>query len=325
MIKRLSLLSLLLVISTTAFAQNDWQSVAPGVDYRHVIDGAMDIHVARIDLTNDQIRIVSSRQSDYGTRVSEFAKRTHAIIAINGDYFDKVNKPVGLAIGPCGQWQDTKDTSREGLAAFGSERAEIRTQSEVMDPPEPWISSAVSGWPMLVRGCRALTSAELPGSNAFTRSPHARTAVGVSSDGKTVYFVVADGRRKDAPGLTLGQLASWMTDTLQVCTAINLDGGGSSTMWVSDHIVNKPSDGSERRVGDHLAVVSADQKIACDMDRENAAAAALRVAESKAASTPTPVDVDIAAAQAANAKATITVSTPAPTATSTTSTQPPPK
>jgi uncharacterized protein YigE (DUF2233 family) len=314
--------SALLLATTAAFGQSAWEPVAPGVDYEHVVEGSMDIHVARIDLTNPKVRIISTRQSEVGTRVSDFAKRHHAFVAINGDYFDKVAKPVGLVVGPCGPWSDTKDTSREGVVAFGTARAEIRTQSEVMDPPEPWIATAVSGWPMLVRECHALTSAELPGSDAFTRSPHGRTAVGLTKDAHTAYFVVADGRRKDAPGLTLGQLAAWMAETLDVCSAINLDGGGSSAMWVDDRIVNRPSDGSERRVGDHLAVVEANEEIACDPKREQDAAAALRLAEAKAANTPAVVDPDIAAA---NARATVTVTTPAgpPTATSTTSTQPP--
>lgn len=315
--KRFSLICTLLLTATAVFAQTDWQPVAPGVDYEHVRDGAMDIHVARVDLTSDKVRVISTRQSDVGTRVSDFAKRTHAFVAVNGDYFDKAMKPVGLVIGPCGQWTDTKDTAREGVVAFGANRAEVRTQSEVMDPPEPWIENAVSGWPMLVRECHALTSAELPGSDGFTRSPHARTAAGLSKDGTTLYLVVADGRRKDVPGLTLGQLGAWMADTLQVCSAINLDGGGSSAMWVGDHIVNQPSDGAERRVGDHIAVVSADAEIPCDAKKEQDAAAALRQAELKAATAPAPVDLD-------NARATVTLHTDVPASqTTTTSTQPP--
>ena len=323
--KRVSLCLTLLLAATAVLAQDEWQSVAPGVDYEHIREGSMDLHVARVDLTNDKVRIISSRQSDYGTRVSEFAKRTHALVAVNGDYFDKVMKPIGLAIGPCGPWSDTKDTAREGVVAFGTNRAEVRTQSEVMDPPEPWIAGAVSGWPMLVRECHALTSAELPGSDGFTRSPHARTAAGITKDGETLYLVVADGRRKEVPGVTLGQLGAWMADKLQVCSAINLDGGGSSTMWVTDHVVNQPSDGAERRVGDHIAVVPAGEEIACDPNKEREAAAALRVAEAKAATAVAPVDLD-------NAKATVTLKTDAPPASSTvtttstaaTSTQPPP-
>lgn len=257
----LALLSLSLL---AASASADWSTVAPGVQYQHYRQGAMDIHVSRVDLSSEAIRVIVTKESEEGLRVSDFAKKNNAVVAINGDYFDKNMRPVGLAVGSCGPWTDSHDTSREGVVAVGGAQAAIYTQSAVMDPPEPWITAAISGWPMLVRDCHALTSAELPGSDAFTRAPHARTAVGVSSDGKTLYLVVADGRRADAPGLTLGQLGAFMQQELGVCSAINLDGGGSTAMWVGDRIVNKPSDGSERRVGNHLAVVPARDFAACD-------------------------------------------------------------
>ena len=41
------------------------------------------------------------------------------------------------------------------------------------------------------------------------------------------------------------------------CTAVNLDGGGSSALWLSGRIVNRPSDLVERPVANHLAVVPA--------------------------------------------------------------------
>lgn len=224
----------------------------------------MDVHVTRIDLTNDAIRIVATRESERGMRVSQYAKEVGALAAINADYFDEKLNPVGLAIGPCGQWTGTRDTAREGIVAVGGERAAIRRQAEIMDPPEEWIEAAVSGWPVIVSECRAFGASELPGSDGFTRSPHPRTAVGLSRDGKRMYFVVADGRREGIPGLTLAEIAAFMKTRLGVCSAINLDGGGSSAMWVGDQIVNQPSDGRERRVADHLAVVLRDAYPGCD-------------------------------------------------------------
>src|SRR5688500_9641594 len=183
-------LVLIVLLGTPALAQ--WERVAPGIDYRHYQEGKMDIHVARIDLQRDDLRIVSTRESDAGTRVSEFAKRNKALVAINGDYFDENMVPIGLAVGPCGQWESTRDTAREGVVAFGERRGEIYEPAERMEEPEPWIEAAVSGWPMIVKDCDALTSRELPGSDKFTRSPHPRTAVGLSRDGSRLFLVVAD-------------------------------------------------------------------------------------------------------------------------------------
>lgn len=288
-------IAVLAVVFLAAAAQaQQWTSVGPGVDYRRFTAGSQDVHVTRVDLTNDAIRVIGTRESDRGTRVSEFAKRNKAIAAINADYFDANMQPVGLSVGPCGIWKETKDTTREGVVAVGKGKARIDTQREVMAEVEEWIDSAVSGWPMLVRACTPLTASDLPGSDAFTRSPHPRSAAGVSRDGKMLYLVVVDGRRADAVGMTLAQLATFMSTELNACAAINFDGGGSSAMWVGDKLVSRPSDGSERRVANHLAVVARDSFVACDMTvearatdrrlsiRSEAAAAAAKAAADKA-------------------------------------------
>jgi exopolysaccharide biosynthesis protein len=261
--KRVVVLCASVFFATVALA--DWDAVVPGVEYQRFNREAIDVHVTRVDLTNPEIVVAATRESERGLTVSDFAKRTKAVVAINADFFNKEMKPLGLAIGPCGVWEGTKDNDRAGLIAVGAGRGAIYPPKEPIAEPEEWVSAGVSGWPMLVAGCTALTATELPGSDAFTRSPHPRTAAGLSEDGTTLYLVVADGRREGVPGLTLAKLARFMKDELGVCSAINLDGGGSSAMWVSDAIVNKPSDKSERRVADHLAVVLASDYTGCDV------------------------------------------------------------
>ncbi len=250
------------VLLCVAPALADWKSVTPGVDYQEYTSDNMDVHVTRVDLTNDALQIVVSRESERGLKVSDYAKNNKAIVAINGDYFDDKFNPIGLTVGPCGRWQGSKDTSREGVVAVGEHKASIRKQSEVMEPPEDWVVSAISGWPMLVANCELVKP--LPGSPAFTASPHPRTAVGLSQDHTQLYFVIAEGRRTGVPGLTLQQLAVFMRDELGVCAAINLDGGGSAAMWVGDHIVNRVSDGVERRVGNHIAVIKRTDFVPCN-------------------------------------------------------------
>jgi exopolysaccharide biosynthesis protein len=247
MTRALALLSLLIACTASA----EWLRVAEGVEYQHILRPPLDVHVARIDLTSRAIRVIATEKSQKGMPVSEFAKDTNAIIAINADYFDEQSNPLGLSAGACGVWtRGVKLQRRQGLVAVGRRRAEIQRNTMT---PRSWMNGAVSGWPLLNEGCEPL--AELPGSDHFTRAPHPRTAVGLSSDGKTMYMVVADGRRPGIPGPTLPELAAFM-DELGACTAMNLDGGGSSEMWLVDGIANIPSDGKERRVGNHLAVVA---------------------------------------------------------------------
>jgi len=265
MTRKLSLIAVLLLLA--AVARADWTNVAPGIDYQEFADEGSDIHVTRVDLTNDALQVVVTRESERGLKVSEFAKKNKALVAVNGDYFDDKFMPIGLTIGPCGPWEGSKDTKREGVVAIGERKASIRRQAEVMDPPENWVAEAISGWPALVVNCEVVKP--LPGSAAFTGSPHPRTAVGLSQDHGTLYFVVAEGRRSGVPGLTLAQLAAFMHDELDVCAAMNLDGGGSAAMWVGDHIVNRLSDGVERKVGNHIGVILRSDFISCNPSLES--------------------------------------------------------
>jgi len=318
----------MLLVASAAFAA-DWQPVGPGVDYREYVEDGQDIHVTRVDLTNDEIRVVATRPAEQGMKVSDYAKKNKALAAINADYFDEHFKPIGLTVGPCGQWANTKDTSREGVVAVGGERGAIYRQSEVMDPPAAWVETAVSGWPALVVDCEPLTATQLPGSDVFTRAPHPRTAVGLSGDKKTLYLVVADGRRTGVPGLTLAQLATFFKTRLRACSAINLDGGGSTAMWVSDKIVNRPSDGVERRVGDHLAVVLRRDYTGCDTSTQTAASTTTAPATTTSttpatATTGTSTTTPPTTTTSTSTPATATPGTPGNTTSTTPRTPPPP-
>ena len=261
---RLAQWSAVFLFFIASVASAEWKRVAAGVDYQRFKKDSIDVHVARIDLTSSDLRVIATPESQRGLRVSEFGAANKAIVAINADFFTKEGVPIGLIVGPCGVWEGTKDTTREGLVAIGDGHAEIHPQRKVLEQPEPWMEAVVSGWPMLVKGCTALGASDLPGSDAFTRAPHPRTAVGLSKNGETLYLVVAEGRKKGVPGMTLSRLARFMVNELDACTALNLDGGGSSAMWIEDEIVNRPSDGVERNVANHLAVVDERDFEGCD-------------------------------------------------------------
>ncbi|WP_152365987.1 phosphodiester glycosidase family protein [Microlunatus speluncae] len=79
----------------------------------------------------------------------------------------------------------------------------------------------------------------------------ARTAIGISKDGSSLSVVSIDGRQGDAHGMTIAELARLMQD-LGAWNAINLDGGGSTTLVARPAgtkertVINRPSDGQER-------------------------------------------------------------------------------
>ncbi|MFB7664502.1 phosphodiester glycosidase family protein [Kitasatospora sp. NPDC056138] len=92
------------------------------------------------------------------------------------------------------------------------------------------------------------------GRNAYTGSGgdrHARTVVGVDGGGKVLIVTVdADD---DHPGMDYKQLGT-LLEALDATDALNIDGGGSTTLVVDGSLVNKPSDGVERPVADSVYV-----------------------------------------------------------------------
>ncbi len=90
------------------------------------------------------------------------------------------------------------------------------------------------------------------------RELHPRTAIGIDQNTGQVLMLVVDGRQSFSRGYTMVELANLM-QTLGAEDALNLDGGGSSTMlglrpegYVD--VLNSPSDGFERRVANGLAI-----------------------------------------------------------------------
>ena len=90
----------------------------------------------------------------------------------------------------------------------------------------------------------------------------ARTAAGISKDGKKVYIVAVEGRTGDSAGITLGNLGLLMTK-IGAWKAVNLDGGGSTAMVVRQlaetertRVINPEKNGSERSVVEGLGVFS---------------------------------------------------------------------
>jgi hypothetical protein len=114
--------------------------------------------------------------------------------------------------------------------------------------------------PLLVQEGKVKMTIDETSSRARQRNP--RTAVAVDQSGQRVFFVTVDGRQQGySEGLTLKEFAQYLVEK-GAYYALNLDGGGSTTMAVRQYgdkytsVVNSPSDGSERAVSTILQVVS---------------------------------------------------------------------
>jgi len=111
------------------------------------------------------------------------------------------------------------------------------------EPDWSGMHHVVGGGPYLIRDGRIILNEVSEGFSKRSGIGGAapRTAVGVTSSSNRLIFLTADGRQKSSVGMTLWELASLLKE-IGVREAINLDGGGSTTMLVKGRVVNHPSD-----------------------------------------------------------------------------------
>jgi large repetitive protein len=115
------------------------------------------------------------------------------------------------------------------------------------------VAELVGGFPLLVLDGESVLHRVPRIWPPFATGRHPRTAVGIRADG-TVILVVVDGRQEGySVGMTLEETAALMLE-LGAIDALNLDGGGSTTLVTGRGIVNRPSDAQERAVANALVV-----------------------------------------------------------------------
>jgi exopolysaccharide biosynthesis protein len=118
------------------------------------------------------------------------------------------------------------------------------------------IKTALSGSAILVK------DGKIPAQFSFNiDGRHPRTAIGSTEDGKQLILVAVDGRQNMSIGLTQTEMAALMIE-LGAFNAINMDGGGSTTMVARTpggnelEVTNSPSGGFERKISTALGVFS---------------------------------------------------------------------
>ncbi len=89
----------------------------------------------------------------------------------------------------------------------------------------------------------------------FLRSRHPRTFVAINRDTTRLYLCTVDGRQPASVGMSFQEMADFLL-SIGTSEAVNLDGGGSTTLVARGRVVNKPSDKTgERAVANSLQVV----------------------------------------------------------------------
>jgi len=240
-------------------------------------------HVVQLDLADPKVELFVSPPNDgagqyHARTTSEFVTASGALLAVNASYFVpfKAGTPGGDDFVPhAGQHVDPVgkvivagrevappddpevDPRVNAILCIHPSFVEIRSGATCR-----WdVVDAVAAGPVLL-----VDGAEQSFQHAgpkYARDRHPRTAFGVSADGRTGWLVVVDGRQTViSEGATLTELTAFFRD-LGAADAINLDGGGSTTLAVDDgfgrpRVLNSPIHtgvpGRERPVANQIGV-----------------------------------------------------------------------
>lgn len=135
----------------------------------------------------------------------------------------------------------------------------LLTLSVATEPDLHGARTAIGGGPVLVRNGKA-ERIQAPSKDSYEFSSmserHPRTAIGWND--RAFYLVEVDGRQPDlSVGMTLAELGATLL-RLGCTDAMNLDGGGSATLWADGRVRNSPCDGQERPIANALVVVRPD-------------------------------------------------------------------
>lgn len=232
----------------------DWKikEIAPGIIYKEVHDPQLfgkapqNISLLEIDPQKANVQLYIG-YTEKCVKTSETAIQNEAIAAINGSFFNvKQEFPVNyLKLNGKSLFPTTKSE-----AAGRATGAILITKDKVS--VEPWnlqIEAAdnTKAENVLVSGPILLHQGKIISLRArdFNLYRHPRTAFGITKTGKLIFFVV-DGRFSNiSDGMNLFEMA-YFARVSGYSDFINLDGGGSSTMWIKGAnetgIVNHPCD-----------------------------------------------------------------------------------
>ncbi len=238
----------------TARALDIWTQPNPGIRHLHRTTPApAEFHALVVDLNVPGVALRCTPLRERWKSTSTYGRGANLAAAINGGFWGGLQGAQGLAAGAGQVW--SSDDADFGFVAYTRDgNAMVSRPSDVVEAQRRGITDGVSGRPLIVD--RGRISDELHQfENRNTREP--RSAVGVSEDGKKVILVTVDGRRATSHGGTLYEMAELLIE-LGAYRGLNLDGGGSTTMFVASEggVVNRPSRGWEREVVNHIGVVA---------------------------------------------------------------------
>ncbi|MBP5635995.1 MAG: phosphodiester glycosidase family protein [Bacteroidales bacterium] len=215
-----------------------------------VFGSTQSISLVRFPIREHTVSVVESHGPD-AMITSRFGQESGALAAINGSYFDKEVMPVtfvkdeGRVLSTSTGDGFTRSNGMFRIKDKKGRKVDILTIEEntIGKSARLWREAIVSG-PVLIEEGKVVPY-EDDGSRSYRKFynyRHPRTLMGYTADG-WIYFMVVDGRFPgQADGMTIFELQT-LCKALGLWEAINLDGGGSSTLWTRDGgVLNHPYD-----------------------------------------------------------------------------------
>ncbi len=196
-------------------------------------------------------------QKKYGDPESpDYIKDYNVIVSTNGDGYNmSTGEPGGLLVMNGKEWHGINSSGFFGITKDG--KAIIGTTEEYNKTYRGQLKDAIGGF-----GARLIKDGKIAVSKSanYTSNRASRTAVGITKTGKVVLIVV-DGRQEPySCGGSMEEIAQILFEAGCV-DAVNLDGGGSTTMVARPQgedlqVISSPSDGAARSVSTSLLMVS---------------------------------------------------------------------
>jgi len=254
---------LALLIFNTGFAQSDsavvvnakWQviKVAPGIILEHCLFDSSLFH-SNQNISILKVKLNRKNRADIGfdphllKPTHEYAAEKNAIAAMNGTFFNMKDGGSEDYVRSDGKAINETHLRPNGKRTFHQEAAIVINPKNVKivrwDSTANW-EDHLKGEDVMVAGPLLIYHGKMmswPNKKGFfARNP--RSVLGLHKN--WLYLVAVDGRNNKAAGMSIDELTLLM-HWLKLDNAINLDGGGSTTLWVKNYpyggVVNHPSD-----------------------------------------------------------------------------------
>ena len=261
----------IIFFTSYSFCQSVKRAFAPRNDsiyYIHIqtdtlFNSRQNINVLILDKTYLSVyKLDFAYQTSDLQKTSQIAKNRDVMAAINGSFFDmetggnvtyfEIDDSVISRAKPSHLKWAVPDSLTNGALIFNKNHTleiEPATSEQEYETSKEESFVMVSG-PLLISD--SLTQ-KLP-DMSFSHKRHPRTCVGITNE--SIIFITIDGRSELAEGMNLMEVQKFLLE-LGCVDAMNLDGGGSTTMWTENNgIINIPSDKTgERPVANALLIL----------------------------------------------------------------------